>query len=410
MNLSAPSRKKMFFILLCKIIFILTFIIAMLFYPQAVFQAALRGLDAWWRIVFPALLPFFVVSEMLMALGIVHFLGVLLEPIMRPLFNVPGSGAFVVAVGYTSGAPIGAALTSQLREKNLCTKTEAERLISFTSNASPLFMFSAVAVGMFNHPELGIVIAGAHYLANLVMGIILRFYNCNGKELSTVPSVRGSIIKSAFQALEKAYQADGRTIGKLLGDAIRNSINTLLTVGGFVIIFSVIIEILSTFGIIKAMGSLLAIILSGFNFNQHLYNTLSSGIIEMTIGAKLTSEVQAPLTQQLVIVSIILGWLGLSIHAQTKSMIADTDISLKPYLLTRIGHGLLASVFTFIFLKNKSTTVSLLFVEFNNKFFLSPWLMSLELLKICFFIILILLCISLSFNLLGRFFKLRFKL
>ena len=79
--------------------------------------SSIKGLDAWWSIVFPALLPFFIMSELLIGLGVVNFLGVLLEPVMRLLFNVPGAGAFVLAMGYTSGAPIGTLLTVNLRKK-----------------------------------------------------------------------------------------------------------------------------------------------------------------------------------------------------------------------------------------------------------------------------------------------------
>lgn len=75
--------------------------IAMVQYPKASFEAAIMGLNLWWNVVFPSLLPFFILSEILMGLGVVHFIGVLLEPLMRPLFNVPGIGAFALSTnGY----------------------------------------------------------------------------------------------------------------------------------------------------------------------------------------------------------------------------------------------------------------------------------------------------------------------
>ena len=39
-------------------------------------------------------------------MGVVHFLGVLLEPLMRPLFNVPGVGAFALSMGLAAGYPM----------------------------------------------------------------------------------------------------------------------------------------------------------------------------------------------------------------------------------------------------------------------------------------------------------------
>lgn len=95
--------------------------ISMVLYPEDAFKSAVNGLKIWWDIVFPALLPFFIGSEILMGLGVVHFMGVLMEPFMRPVFNLPGVGSFVMAMGLASGYPIGAILTARMRQQNLVT-------------------------------------------------------------------------------------------------------------------------------------------------------------------------------------------------------------------------------------------------------------------------------------------------
>ncbi|HBG22387.1 MAG TPA: sporulation integral membrane protein YlbJ, partial [Peptococcaceae bacterium] len=117
-------------------------------YPAASFQAAQRGLQTWWEIVVPSLLPFFIIAELLMNLGFVAFLGTLMDPAMRPLFNLPGSSGFILAVSYLSGFPLCAILCNKLRRENQCTKDEGERLLAFTSNASPLFMLGAISMAM----------------------------------------------------------------------------------------------------------------------------------------------------------------------------------------------------------------------------------------------------------------------
>lgn len=114
------------------------FTVTIVFFPDETFQASLDGLKLWWDIVLPALLPFFIISEILMGLGVVHFMGALLEPLMQPLFRVPGVGGFVMAIGLASGYPIGAKITSRLREQNMLSKVEAERLVCFTNTADPL--------------------------------------------------------------------------------------------------------------------------------------------------------------------------------------------------------------------------------------------------------------------------------
>ena len=318
---------------------------SMIIFPRETFQAAFRGLDAWWSIVFPALLPFFIVSELLIGLGVVNFLGVLMEPIMRPLFNVPGAGAFVMAMGYTSGAPIGTMLSVELRKKNLCSRIEAQRLMSFTNNTSPLFLFGAVSVGMFHEPTLGITLALSHYAANIIVGLILRFWGSNTEE-TTQPHRRGNIVVNAFQALLEAQRNDRRPTGTLLADAVKKSAHTLTMVGGFVIFFSVLIEILKLMGILKFISTFLMFLLKPFGLDPRIAPAVATGFFEVTLGTKLASETPVILPVQLIATSVILGWGGLSIHAQVASLLKDTDIKMGMFFAARSLHAAIAPLIT----------------------------------------------------------------
>ncbi|MBO8137392.1 MAG: sporulation integral membrane protein YlbJ [Desulfotomaculum sp.] len=335
--------------LLCSA-FVIFFVFSMITQPKIVFEGASVGLKAWWEIVFPSLLPFFIASELLMNLGIVHFMGVLLEPIMRPVFNVPGCGSFVMVVGFTSGCPIGSLVTANLRRSGMCTRVEAERLMSFTNNSSPLFMLVAVSVGMFGNPKLGVLIAGTHYLANLTLGLLLRFYK-KGDQERTGYENKGQILTRALKELSRIHREENRPLGKLMGDAIGSSITTLLKIGGFMILFAVIIRLLTHAGFINAMASIFAFLLSPLGLEPEIYNAIASGIFEITLGAKLASETPAPLLQQLIAVSVILAWSGLSIHAQVASLIADTDIRIYPFIMARFAHACLAGTYTYLFWK-----------------------------------------------------------
>jgi len=322
-----------------------TLTISMVLYPEVAFQSAQRGLEIWWTIVFPALLPFFIGSEILMGLGVVHFMGVLLEPLMRPVFNVPGVGSFVMAMGLASGYPIGSILTARLRSQKLLTKAEAERLMSFTNTADPLFMAGAVAVGMFKNAQVGVIIMLAHYISSLAVGLIMRFHQPYTPQTKQDQTPEFFLFK-AFRRLREAREEDGRPLGKLLGDAIRRSVNTLLLIGGFIILFSVIIKMLTIIGFVKLMTAAIGAILTPFGLHPGTLEALVSGLFEITIGTQLASQAPAPLTQQLIAASTIIAWSGISVHAQVAAMIQETDLNIIPYLVARVIHASLAGVVT----------------------------------------------------------------
>ena len=214
-----------------KLLFLLAIVfmtICMLLFPEAAYQGASNGIRTWVVHLLPALLPFFIVANLLFSLGFVRFLGVLLEPIMRPVFRLPGEAGFALALGFTSGFPMGAILTTSLCEQNLCTDEEAARLAAFTNNSSPLFLLTAVPVSMLHAPELGILLISAHYPANLTIGILcdllrakrnlyilspmitycaMHLYNCcNTKKNILPPLVRylGKPFKKVSPALYKS--------------------------------------------------------------------------------------------------------------------------------------------------------------------------------------------------------------
>lgn len=328
-------------------------VIAMVLYPEEAFAASLKGLDIWWNVVFPALLPFFIGAQILMALGVVHFMGVMLEPFMRPLFNVPGTGSFVMAMGLASGYPIGSILTARLRKQDMINKTEAERLMSFTNTADPLFMAGAVAVGMFKNAAVAGIIMSAHYISALLTGLILRFYKKDAPITKSPPSTEGTFSR-AVKALNSARAADNRPVGQILGDAVRDSVNTLLLIGGFIILFSVIIQMLNTTGFISYLSIAIGYILIPLGLSTTLTPSIISGLFEISLGTQMASEAMAPLDQRLIIASAIIAWSGLSVHAQVAAMIQGTDISIGPYIRSRLLHAILAGAITAYLLTNET--------------------------------------------------------
>lgn len=324
--------------------------ISLIAYPEESFEASIRGLNMWWEIVFPSLLPFFIVSEMLIGFGVVKFIGILLEPFMRPLFRVPGAGGFVWAMGMASGYPAGAKLTTRLRQEKQLTKIEAERLVCFTNSSNPLFIFGAVSVGFFKNAQLGIILALAHYLGNISVGLLMRFYGRKvERQTKHVNQSFSPSIKTAFSALHQTRLKDKRPIGKLLGDAVLSSIHTLLMIGGFIILFSVINKLLYHLHITDVLATFISFLLKFFHLPTLFSIPFISGIFEITLGSQMTSQVQqSTLLQQAIMTSFILAFSGFSVQAQVASILAETDIRFQPFFIARIIHGFFASFYTLV--------------------------------------------------------------
>lgn len=320
----------------------LFFAFSLIKFPDQALEASIRGLNSWWEVVFPSLLPFFITAELLLAFGVVRFVGILFEPIMRPVFNVPGSGSFAWLMGMASGYPTGAKIAVRLREEKQVSQIEAERLVAFTNASSPLFIFGAVSVGFFHDVKLGVLLAISHYAGNTLVGICMRFHGNSEKRKESKNKLS---IKRAFKEMHQARLKDRRPFGEVLGDSVINSIKTLVMVGGFIILFSVIIKLLYLTGVTLALAAVLEYLFILLSFPTEYALPFISGFFEITTGIQMISQV-APdtLLVTVVLTSFIIGFNGFSVQAQVGSIISHTDIRFFPYFISRILHGIFASI------------------------------------------------------------------
>ena len=83
-------------------IIFLGFTICLVIFSKSNLTASKTGLVLWANNIIPSLLPFFIATQLLTSTNIVYYFGKLLEPIMRPLFNIPGIGSFALIMGIVS--------------------------------------------------------------------------------------------------------------------------------------------------------------------------------------------------------------------------------------------------------------------------------------------------------------------
>ena len=311
-------------------------------YPNEAYSSAKDGLMLWLNVVCPSLLPFFICVDILIGLGIVSFFGSAFKPLVRPIFNVPGEGSFSFFMSIASGYPVGARITAKLRQEKLCTPVEGQRLLSLCSTSGPLFIIGAVATGIMNNPALGLLLAAAHYLSAITTGFLMRFY---GKGSAATQGLNTSNPVADMLSYRKR---DGRPIGLLMGDAVKNGINLILMIGGFIILFSVVTRMLRITGLLGFLSLILSKAVPFPAFTPDMAASFLVGFLEVTNGIKECAALQIPLIYKIVLVSFMIGFGGLSVNAQVMSIISETDLKFNIYFILKLVQGAIASVYSFI--------------------------------------------------------------
>ena len=80
-----------------------------------------------------------------------------------------------------------------------------------------------------------------------------------------------------------------------------------------------------------------------------------NGVLEITSGIKKLSLIEnCNYSILLPIVSLILGFGGFSVHMQVASILSESKLSMKPYLLGKLLQGIFSSIYTYLLIKYTS--------------------------------------------------------
>ncbi len=314
------------------------FLVFLVLFSQTNLFAAKAGLTLWSKNVVPSLFPFFIATELLNYTNIPYYLGKLTNRFMRPLFNVPGEGSYAFIMGIISGYPVGAKIVNNFVEDGTCTKSEAERMLAFTNNSGPLFIIGTVGISLFGDITIGVILFITHILSCLTVGLIFGFIS---KHVFSTSRKRNYIETST----NKTYNISD--LGTILSNSITNSISTILLIGGFIVLFSIIISILNNLKLIDLLADILANIGIPFEFGA----SLLTGLLELTNGVNSISCIHTKnMSSQIIASAFLLGFAGFSIFLQIFSIASKNNLSMKPYFFGKVLQGIISSVYTFIIL------------------------------------------------------------
>ena len=179
-----------------------------------------------------------------------------------------------------------------------------------------------------------------HILGSITVGIIFRFWK---KNLATRQQYTISKYDNKLQNITVS------NLGEILGTSIQSAISTILMIGGFVVLFSVVISILNISGITSLVCILLEPVCHFLGISSQIIASVFTGLFEVTNGINMVSLIKLKnISLNIIVTAILLGFGGLSVLLQVFSIVSKSDLSIKPYVIGKILHGVFAGFYTFL--------------------------------------------------------------
>lgn len=305
LNFKTNFKAEIGFLLTSLSIFVFAMCLSTLFSP-VISEGVRSGISFCISVIIPSAFPFMILADLL--LYFMHFEKIkAARELFFRLFKINGYAISVLLTGLISGFPIGAKLARELYISGKISKKECERLIGFSNNASPAFVISGIGFGL---------------LGSLKTGVFLYF-------ISVISSLTAGLIWALFAKREICVACDYSNSFSFT-NSIKSATKATLNICGFICFFSVIIDLLCK--IIKSELALAVI----------------SSFLEVGNASRFITELNLSYTIKLPLLAFAISFSGISVLFQSKSILSDTDISMKIYYVMKLFSGILSASLTFL--------------------------------------------------------------
>ena len=291
-------------------------IILLLRYPALSLEYASTGLNLWLTKMVPVLLPFMILSGIMIRMDLTESFVSLLHPLFQRLFGTSKNGSYTIIMGFLCGFPMGARIVGELCESGRLSHEEGSRLLYFCNNIGPIYFLSYVVPTLaIDKPLVPLLIM---YGVPMLYGVMLLRaplpHRCrlSGQETSSVRC------PSAPQHTPMPFLAavDASVLSGLLGIA---------KLGGYMVFFN-----------------LLNIVFVPFRHSNEALLNVYRCILEITSGIDYSGQ------SLFYPILILLPFGGFSCIAQTYSMILQTDLSVRPYIFHKVIQTAVTAVCYFV--------------------------------------------------------------
>jgi len=258
---------------------IIMFFILILIRKDIMYITIYKTTFIWFKNIVPNLLPMFIISSLIVSTNLISNICNILGKPFQYIFNINKYGVYVYILSLISGSPSNAKYIKDLKDYNLITKDEQDRLLTFTLNYNPILIISIVSLYLSKYIAYKILII--IILSNFITGIIMR---------SKEKSINNYTLK-----IKKTN----------ISIIIKDTIDTLLMILGTLIFYNLIINLLP--------------------INITILKNILNGILEITTSLSNLQNINIISNGKILLTIIYLSFGGLSIHTQIKSILPDTN-------------------------------------------------------------------------------------
>lgn len=282
-----------------KPIFLTLTLIIFLFNLDIVINSTLSASYLFITKVFVSIFPFIILSDILFYFNYDLFLKKIFGNIISKLFNVSKSTSIIYVLSILTSHPTNSLYIKEMLDRKEIDENDINKILLTTYFPSIAFVIGTIGIGIYHSIKTGVFLYLTILIKNILIGIFLR-----GKNLS-----------KEIQSIKK----NNITLQETISNSIIKGINISYTILGNIIIFTIIVNLLNNY----------------LNINSTILS-LISGMLEMTSGIFMISNLNINLSQKILLTSFILNFSGLSIIFQTTSILNKYKINIKKILIIKL--------------------------------------------------------------------------
>lgn len=275
-------------------------------------------MNLWLFSVIPSLLPFFIITEILKEINGISIISKLPAKVLCPLLHITENSSYAVLTGLLCGYPMGAKVTADLYESGQISRKEADYLLTFVNNPSPVFIITYIFTKSLSSQTYLSLCLVLLYASVCLTALI---YSISFRRKNKPEFIPNSVISHS-----------GFSTSGVLDNCIYKSFHVMLKIGGYLILFSI-----------------LAAILKQLLHTNPFIHACIIGILETTTGIFSLSPLAIGEYQKAGVMCLMASFGGLSTLMQTKSMISGSGLSLFPYLKGKLTSTFLLFILFMLF-------------------------------------------------------------